>query len=54
MSTENGIKRVYMDIAVVTLKDSNEYMEVISRSSILNGCVEGPYVKKVLQNIEEV
>lgn len=53
MSTENEIKRVYMDIAIVTIKDSDQYMEVISRSSILNGCVEGPYVEKVLQNIEE-
>lgn len=52
MSTENGIKRVYMDIAVVTRREENEFMEVISRSSILNGCVEGPYVEKVLQNIE--
>ena len=54
MSTENGIKRVYMDIALITIKDSDQYMEVISRSSILNGCVEGPYVEKVLQNIEVV
>ena len=52
MSTEDGIKRVYMDIAVVYSKDLESYMEVISRSSILNGCVEGPYVEKVLQNIE--
>lgn len=54
MSTENGIKRVYMDIAIATLKNSDDYMEVISRSSILNGCVEGPYVEKVLQNLEQI
>jgi hypothetical protein len=52
MSTENGIKRVYMDVAIVKRTDNKKYLEVISRSSILNGCVEGPYVEKVLQNIE--
>ena len=51
MATENEIKRVYMDIAIA-VSDSGKVLKAISRSSILNGCVEGPYFEKVLQNLK--
>ena len=52
MASENGIKRVYMDIVIAYSKNQDLYLRAISRSSILNGCVEGPYFEKVVQNLE--
>ncbi|MAW07407.1 MAG: hypothetical protein CME61_03885 [Halobacteriovoraceae bacterium] len=51
MGSENNIKRVYMDVAIVFNEKHNKYIRAISRSSVLNGCVEGPYFEKVLSNI---
>jgi hypothetical protein len=50
MATENEIKRVYVDIAIV-VSDSGKVLRAVSRSSILNGCVEGPYFERVLHNL---
>ena len=50
MATENEIKRVYIDIAIA-VSDTGRALKAVSRSSILNGCVEGPYFEKVLQNL---
>ena len=52
MASENGIKRVYMDIVIAHSEKENFYLKAISRSSILNGCVEGHYFEKVIQNLE--
>ena len=50
MSTINGIERAYFDIFVC------EYHGKVligkSHSSILNGCVEGPYFEEVLQRLK--
>ena len=51
MATENDIKRVYMDIAIAITEDGTS-LKAVSRSSILNGCVEGPYFEKVLENLK--
>ena len=53
MATENDIKRVYLDIAIAISKDG-KVLKAISRSSILNGCVEGPYFEKVLENLKYI
>lgn len=50
MSTINGIERAYFDMFV------SEYQGKVligkSHSSILNGCVEGPYFEEVLQRLK--
>lgn len=53
MATENDIKRVYMDIAIA-ISDDGKSLKAVSRSSILNGCVEGPYFEKVLENLKYI
>ena len=52
MASEGDTKRVYMDIVIAYSETQNFYLQAISKSSILNGCVEGPYFEKVIQNLE--
>ncbi len=51
-ATENNIDRIYYDIAMLRLK--NEILICESKSSILNGAVEGPYFEEVLKRIRPV
>lgn len=50
MSTINGIERAYFDIFVCEYK--GRFLVGKSHSSILNGCVEGPYFEEVLQRLK--
>tara|TARA_B100000886_G_C20396656_1_gene480666 strand:- start:116 stop:742 length:627 start_codon:yes stop_codon:yes gene_type:complete len=52
MSTIDGIERAYFDIFVAKYKESTIIGK--SHSSILNGCVEGPYFEEVLQRLTPV
>ena len=50
MSTMDAIDRAYFDIFVA--KSDNKILIGKSHSSILNGCVEGPYFEEVLQRLK--
>lgn len=50
MSTINGIDRAYFDIFVAEINGA--FFVGKSHSSILNGCVEGPYFEEVLQRLK--
>jgi len=50
MSTLNGVDRAYFDIFVAEIND--QFLVGKSHSSILNGCVEGPYFEEVLQRLK--
>ena len=50
MSTMDAINRAYFDIFVA--KSDNKILIGKSHSSILNGCVEGPYFEEVLQRLK--
>ena len=50
MSTINGIDRAYFDLFVAEYKGKILFGK--SHSSILNGCVEGPYFEEVLQRLK--
>ena len=45
-ATENGIDRIYYDIAI--LKSNQDFIICESKSSVLNGAVEGPYFEEVI------
>lgn len=51
-ATENKIDRIYYDIAI--LRSNNEILICESKSSVLNGVVEGPYFEEVLKRIKPV
>jgi hypothetical protein len=51
-ATENTIDRIYYDIAMI--RSDNEILICESKSSILNGAVEGPYFEEVLKRIRPV
>ncbi len=51
-ATENEIERIYYDLACITFEDQNFLLICESRSSVLNGLVEGPFFEKVLKNME--
>jgi hypothetical protein len=48
-ATEDGIDRIYYDIAIIRSKQ--EIIICESRSSVLNGAVEGPYFEEVIKRI---
>ncbi len=50
IGTQDQTKRVYLDLVVFQLKDSNQKYICSSMSSVLNGCVEGPYFEEALVN----
>ena len=45
-ATEDGIDRIYYDIAI--LKSNQDIIICESKSSVLNGAVEGPYFEEVI------
>lgn len=51
-ATENGIERVYYDAMLARDNELQQRIWAESRSSILNGLVEGPYFEYVIQNIK--
>lgn len=50
IGTCDETKRVYVDIVTFRLKNSKKMFSCLSVSSILNGCVEGPYFEEALVN----
>lgn len=51
-ATENKIDRIYYDIAI--LRSNKEILICESKSSVLNGMVEGPYFEEILKRIKLV
>ncbi len=51
-ATRGDEDRVYADILVIKNISTAETIYLWSISSILNGCVEGPYVEEVLKRLE--
>ncbi len=51
-ATQNGIERVYFDAMLARDQETNKRLWAESRSSVLNGLVEGPYFEYVIQNLE--
>lgn len=52
MASQDTTKRVYIDIIIYKPSQTNGYLIAESISSVLNGCVEGPYFEEVLKNLE--
>ncbi len=52
MSTINGVERAYFDLFVA--KSSKKLLVGKSHSSILNGCVEGPYFEEVINRLKDI
>ena len=50
--TQNGIERVYFDAMLAFDRKHNKRIWAESKSSVLNGLVEGPYFEYVIQNFE--
>ena len=50
-ATKDNETRLYLDIFVKSIENEVYYFE--SRSSILNGCVEGPYFEELIHSLEE-
>lgn len=48
-ATEDGIERIYYDIAI--LRSNKDIIICESKSSVLNGAVEGPYFEEVIKRI---
>ena len=48
-ATEDGIERIYYDIAI--LRNKKDIIICESKSSVLNGAVEGPYFEEVIKRI---
>ncbi len=48
-ATINTEERIYIDLVI--LKKESQIWRMSSQSSILNGCVEGPYFEEVIKNI---
>ena len=53
-ATEDGQERLYYDAFIVRHIDQGQYLYAESRSSILNGLVEGPYFEEVMLRLERV
>ena len=51
MATKDETERSYADITVIEIPDEKVYLIGISLSSILNGCVEGPYFEEVINRV---
>ena len=52
MATEDIENRIYLDIMIYKDIMQEDFLLCISRSSILNGMVEGPYFEEVLKTME--
>ena len=52
MATQFGTERIYYDAFIVLDKKAGGYLLCESRSSVLNGMVEGPYFEEVIKSIE--
>jgi len=53
--TENGTERLYIDTFVISrFSDKQQLLWGFSKSSILNGCVEGPYVDETFRRIRDL
>ncbi len=50
-ATENEEDRIYLDVIWIKFKN-NAVIEFISKSSVLSGGVEGPYVEEVIKEIK--
>lgn len=50
-ATQNGIERVYFDAMLAFDQEHGKRIWAESRSSVLNGLVEGPYFEYVIQNL---
>lgn len=50
-ATQDGVERIYYDALLARDHDLNKRLWAESRSSVLNGLVEGPYFEYVIQNI---
>ncbi|MBH49092.1 MAG: hypothetical protein CME71_13070 [Halobacteriovorax sp.] len=53
-ATQNGIERVYFDAMLAFDRDLNKRIWAESKSSVLNGLVEGPYFEYVIQNLKRI
>ena len=51
-ATEDATERVYFDAYLIKDLINNSYLFAKSRSSILNGSVEGPYFEEVMRTFE--
>lgn len=51
-ATQNGIERVYYDAMLARDNELHKRIWAESKSSVLNGLVEGPYFEYVIQNIK--
>ncbi len=50
-ATQNGIERIYFDAMLARDRELKKRIWAESKSSVLNGLVEGPYFEHVIQNI---
>jgi hypothetical protein len=48
-ATEKINERIYIDIILMRQKNANGYFSFISKSSVLNGGIEGPYFEEALR-----
>jgi len=51
-ATEKSEYRIYCDLLIIHDSANNGSLICYSRSSILNGCVEGPYFEEVISRIK--
>jgi hypothetical protein len=51
-ATENQQERLYYDAFILREKKSGKFLYAESKSSVLNGLVEGPYFEEVMKRIE--
>jgi hypothetical protein len=53
-ATQDQQERLYYDSFIVREKNSQSYLYAESKSSVLNGLVEGPYFEEVMNRIEKI
>ncbi len=53
-ATVHNLKRAYFDLIAFRGKDKKSIFFFESRSSILNGCVEGPYFEESIKNLKSL
>lgn len=51
-ATENEIDRIYYDAFIIRDHQSNGFVLATSKSSVLNGLIEGPYFEATLQDFK--
>jgi len=51
-ATENGIERIYYDGFIILDKKAEGYLFCESRSSVLNGMIEGPYFEEAIKSMK--